>query len=143
MRSRECRVVDLGDVGDESARLVRRLVQLNLVGELTCRERAVSELLDLADEVPHLGCVAEDLHVRRLVPSTVLVGLVGTEANHRRGAEGSIDRLLESVNRDVGRNKRDEEHSGDCTISILRKIYFNFLKGARGRQSNEVGLLQS
>lgn len=130
-------------MGDEPARLLAHLVQLNLVGELTCRERAVAELIDLSDEVPHLVGVAENLHVCRLVPSTELVDLLGTEANHRRGAEGSIDRLLESVNRNVGRNKRDEEHSGDCTISIPRKIYFNFLKGARGQQSNEVDLLQS
>ena len=144
MRSRACRkrAVDLGDVGDESARLLARLVQLNLVGYLAGRERTVAELFDLADEVPHLVGVAEDLYVCRLVPRTKLVGLLGAETNHRRGAEGSIDRLLESVNRHVGRNERDEKHSGDCATSILRKIYFNFLKGARGRQSNEVDLLQ-
>lgn len=147
MRSRACRVSrwSLGDVRDEPARLLdaRFLVQLDLVRHLAGRERAVAELLDLAHEVPHLVGVAEDLHVRRLVPSAVLVDLLGAEANHRRGPKGPVERLLESVNRHVGRNERNEEHSGDYTISILRKIYFNFfVKGARGQQSNEVDLLQ-
>lgn len=105
-------------MGNEPARL-DLLVQLNLVGELTGRERAVSELLDLTDEVPHLVGVTEDLHVCRLVPTAVLVCLLGTEANHRRRAEGAIDRLLEGVDRHVGRNERDEEH-GDCTIFSFR-----------------------
>lgn len=98
-------------MGDESARLLTRLVYLNLVGDSACRERTVAELLDLTDEVPHLIRVAEDFHVCRLVLDAVLSGLLGTEANHRRCAEGSINRLLESIHRHVDRNERDEEHS--------------------------------
>ena len=135
MRSRACRkrAVDLGDVGDESARLLARLVQLNLVGYLAGRERTVAELFDLADEVPHLVGVAENLYVCRLVPRTKLVGLLGAETNHRRGAEGSIDRLLESVNRHVGRNERDEKHSGRLYDLYSEENLFQFFK--RGKRA--------